>query len=88
MSALAPTITVKVLCFAQLRYRLGAEAFPLTLPSGSTSRGLLDDLMKRNPSIAPLLRVSRLALNCEYISSDAVLRDGDDVAVIPPVSGG
>jgi molybdopterin synthase sulfur carrier subunit len=36
----------------------------------------------------PLLEVSRLAVNCEYVSADSELHDGDEVVVIPPVSGG
>jgi adiponectin receptor len=38
--------------------------------------------------IGPLLDVSRLAVNCEYVPWDTPLREGDEVVVITPVSGG
>ena len=80
--------TVKVLCFAQLRDYLGASDFTVPLPSDATGRGLLDALRQRSPRIGPLLDVSRLAVNQEYVAADVRLQDGDEVVVIPPVSGG
>lgn len=89
MSSVAtPGITVRVLCFAQLRDRLGGSEFACTVPVGATGRELIYALVERNPAIGPLLNVSRLAVNAEYVQFDAVLHDGDEVAVIPPVSGG
>jgi molybdopterin converting factor small subunit len=58
------------------------------LPVGATGRELIRALAERNPAIGPLLDVSRLAVNAEYVQIDAALHDGDEVAVIPPVSGG
>ena len=81
-------ITVKVLCFAQLRDYLGASDFTVSLPSDATGRELLDALRQRSQRIGPLLDVSRLAVNQEYVAADVRLQDGDEVVVIPPVSGG
>src|SRR3989338_1048993 len=81
-------ITVKVLCFAQLRDYLGASDFTVSLPSDATGRELLGALRQRSQRIGPLLDVSRLAVNQEYVGADVRLQDGDDVVVIPPVSGG
>jgi molybdopterin synthase sulfur carrier subunit len=81
-------MTVKVLCFAQLRDQLGASDLTVLLPSDATGRELLDALRQRNPRIGPLLGVSRLAVNQEYVAADVRLQDGDEVVVIPPVSGG
>ena len=89
MSAvLSPSMTIKLLCFAQLRDRLGDSEMAVSLPNGATGRDLLQVLKSRHPRMEPLLEVSRLAVNCEYVSADAELHDGDDVVVIPPVSGG
>ena len=88
MTTQTVVITVKVLCFAQLRDYLGASDFTVPLPSDATGRGLLDALRQRSPRIGPLLDVSRLAVNQEYVAADVRLRDGDEVVVIPPVSGG
>ncbi|MBI4355126.1 MAG: MoaD/ThiS family protein [Candidatus Omnitrophica bacterium] len=82
------SVTVRVLLFAQLKDRLGASELVVTLPSGSTGQELFAWVAQRHPKIEGLLRVSRLAANAEYVALDYVLRDHDDVAVIPPVSGG
>jgi molybdopterin converting factor subunit 1 len=87
-TAIRPSITVTVLCFAQLRDRIGEPEASVPLPPGATSRDLLRWLKDRHPRAEPLLAVSRLAVNCEYVSGDVELHDGDEVVVIPPVSGG
>lgn len=87
-SSVSSGITVRVLCFAQLRDRLGGSEFVSMLPVGATGRELIRALAERNPAIGPLLAVSRLAVNAEYVQIDTALHDGDEVAVIPPVSGG
>jgi len=81
-------MTVKVLCFAQLRDRIGDTEAAVPLPSGAIGRDLLRVLKGRYPRVGPLLEVSRLAVNCEYVSGDCELHDGDEVVIIPPVSGG
>ena len=87
-NAVTSGIRVKVLCFAQLRDRLGSSELTHLLPVGATGRELIRALSQRNPIIGPLLDVSRLAVNAEYVQIDTQLHDGDEVAVIPPVSGG
>ena len=84
----ATAMTVRIQCFAQLRDRLGQSELSVTLPTASTGREVLRVLRERYPSAAPLLDVSRLAVNWEYLSEEGVLHDGDEVAIIPPVSGG
>lgn len=82
------TITVYVLCFAQLKDHLGREEFSQVLPSGATGRDLLRALGAHSPSVHSLIRICRLAVNYEYASADTRLHNGDEVALIPPVSGG
>jgi molybdopterin synthase sulfur carrier subunit len=84
----ATGITVNVLLFAQLRNGFGGDELLASLPSGATGAELLAWLSQRNPKLAGLLDVSRLAVNCEYVSVDHRLQDGDEVVVMPPVSGG
>lgn len=86
--AVTSSIEVKVLCFAQLRDGLGGSEFSWRLPVGSTGGELLRVLANARQAVAPLLAVSRLAVNAGYASAETVLLDGDEVAVIPPVSGG
>lgn len=76
-----PQVTVRL--FAGLRERAGTGAIALEVPSGAVLGdvwGLLD-LGEQPPGIA-------YALNRRYADADAALADGDEVALIPPVSGG
>ena len=84
----ATAVTVRIQCFAQLRDRLGQSEWSVTLPTASTGREVLRALRERYPSAAPLLDVSRLAVNWDYVSEERIVQDGDNVAIIPPVSGG
>jgi molybdopterin converting factor subunit 1 len=84
----ATTIMVRVLCFAQLRDHIGEPELSMPLPQGTTGQDLLDALRLRHPAIGPLLRVCRLAVNCEYVPAETTLHADDEVVVIPPVSGG
>jgi molybdopterin converting factor subunit 1 len=77
-----------VLVFAQLRDHIRDEELAVSLPSGSTGMDLMAWLSQRSPKVKGLLEVSRLAVNSEYVPLDRVLHDGDEVVLIPPVSGG
>lgn len=88
VSTIGTTMTVRVLLFAQLRGRVGADELAVSLPSGSTGADLMEWLSQRSPKVKGLLGVSRLAVKCEYVPLDCVLHDSDEVVVIPPVSGG
>lgn len=60
----------------------------MDVPAGSRTGHVLEILLRRNPRFAEWQHAMRFAVNQEYVSDDHPLRDGDDVAVIPPVSGG
>jgi len=83
-----PTITVRILCFAQLKDRLADAEFLLTVPAGSKGQDVLRLLRERCPRAGPLLDVSRLAVNHAFVAEDIELHERDEVAIIPPVSGG
>jgi len=87
-SSVSATMTVAVRGFAQLRDRLKQPACAVTLPVGATGQDLLRALREQHPDAAAWLAVSRLAVNCEFVSDEVLLRDGDEVALLPPVSGG
>jgi molybdopterin converting factor small subunit len=60
----------------------------LELPDGATPEDAADRLTARFPALDWLRRVTRPAINLEYTTWDHALRDGDEIAFIPPVSGG
>ncbi len=79
-------VTVKL--FAVVREKAGRSEIRLELPYGSTVNAARDALSKSLPDAAHYLARCAVAVNQTYASPDAPLRDGDELAVIPPVSGG
>ena len=82
---------VKLMSFGVLKDLLGAATEEVDLAEGSTVADLLQILEQRtsNSSMgAKVWQCLAVAVNREYSSADVVLRDGDEVALLPPVSGG
>jgi len=79
---------MRVLFFAQLKDVTGCDAIELALPSPPNGDGLWTALFKRFPALAAHRPNVRLAQNWEYAAPDAIFADNDEVALIPPVSGG
>jgi molybdopterin converting factor small subunit len=69
--------------FARYRERLGFDRLELPLPSPATLAALLAE-----PRLAALPPDALFAVNQAFAGREAVLRDGDEVALMPPVSGG
>jgi molybdopterin converting factor subunit 1 len=79
-------ITVRL--FARFRELAGAESVAVAVPSGSTVAELRRRLALHWPAAAELLATSAVAVNADYASDDRPVGPGDEVALIPPVSGG
>ena len=83
---------MKLLYFAWLRARIGQAEEDLHLPAEVRDvAGMLDWLRGRGGGHAEALRdlsVIRVAVNQEYVLGDHPIRDGDEVALFPPVTGG
>jgi sulfur-carrier protein len=83
---------VKLLYFAWLRARIGQAEEALALPAEVRDvAGLLLWLRGRGGGYAEALRdlsVIRVAVNQDYVGRDHLIRDGDEVALFPPVTGG
>ena len=80
-------IKVKVRCFSQVKYALGTNELILELEAGMTTAGL--DKLIRKKADGKLDGVSlRVAVNQKYVPEETVLKDGNEVAFIPPVQGG
>ena len=81
-------IGVQVLLFSVLREHVGTGEMVVSLPEPATGDVLLDRLVEAHPSLGAYRSVVRLAVNQSYSPSDTRLHDGDEVALITPVSGG
>ena len=78
-------IQVQVLSFGVLKDQLGAES-TVDLPNGSTVASLVEHLRARTN--APALQGMAVSVNAEYATAGQILADGDEVGLLPPVSGG
>ena len=78
-------ITVNL--FALYRERAGCRAFPVELDAGATVADLTGEVRRRFPALAPPGVEIVVAVNAEY-AEPAWPRAGDEVCLIPPVSGG
>jgi MoaE-MoaD fusion protein len=81
------TMKVRVVLFAKPRELVGQPQVDLALPAGATPADAWGQLSSRY-DLGPLPRSFRCAVNSEYAGWDDPLKDGDELAVIPPVSGG
>ena len=80
--------TANVRLFARLADLAGTRQAKVELGEGLTASGIFDVLVKRYPSLAGFDAVVRFAVNSEFVPASHPVRDGDEVALIPPVSGG
>ena len=74
--------------FSSARDLAGFGESSIQLPRGARTCDVLASLEQGNPKFVEWRSVLRLAVNYEYVSADHLLQDGDEVAVIPPVSCG
>lgn len=77
---------LRVRFFAILKDRAGTPE--TSLPHVADVATALAELAKRFPAIEPLLANTAVAVNRNYVQRDHMLRAGDELALIPPVSGG
>jgi molybdopterin converting factor subunit 1 len=79
---------IHVRLFAMQRELVGSREVDLELPDGSTIESSWEELVRRHPLLARGRPSVRFARNAEYADPTTTLSDGDEVAMIPPVSGG
>jgi MoaE-MoaD fusion protein len=78
---------MRILFFAHLKHLTGCHQ--INLPCGAVdANGLWRQLIEAYPALALHRGSVRLARNSEYVGHDALFTDADEVALIPPVSGG
>ena len=80
-------IKINIKCFSHVKYALKVDKLELEMPQGSTLKTLEEKI--RAMASGELDGISlRMALNRKYTVDDIVLKEGDEVAFIPPVQGG
>ncbi|GIV31512.1 MAG: molybdopterin converting factor small subunit [Saprospiraceae bacterium] len=78
---------LQLLAFGIARDITGQRFLELELPEGTTVARLREWLTEKHPRFNSLASL-RFAVNNEYAEEERTLQDGDEVAIIPPVSGG
>lgn len=79
---------VTVRLFASIAEAAGERSLALDLPEGARAEDVRTAIAARYPRAADGCARAALAVNAAYVSGDHVIADGDEVALIPPVSGG
>ncbi len=83
---LSVMIQVRVLAFGMLKDAIGSDSVSVTLPESATVADLLAAVARSYPAAA--LQGIAVSVNAEYATGSQALHDGDEVGLLPPVSGG
>lgn len=81
-------MTVRVLAFARLRELLGFGERAVTVPDGTTVEALWSQLATGAPQLEPMRASTRFARNGALATAATEVREGDEIALLPPVGGG
>ncbi len=79
---------VRIRLFASLREAVGASEISVEIPEGEPVSRLLDEAQQQHPALANRCDGVVVAVNREYVDQSTAIAAGDEVALIPPVSGG
>jgi molybdopterin converting factor subunit 1 len=79
-------VKINVSFFAQSREIVGKSRMELDIQEGEAVSGLLKRLQSQFPKLLEIQ--CKVAVNTEYVKNDYELHNGDEIAIIPPISGG
>ncbi len=82
------TIKITVKLFAAYQEAYGVSELMLELPAGSTVAQVRDRLITEHPELEQWRDLTRFGINLQFVEPETVLQEGDEVVLIPPVSGG
>lgn len=80
------TITVKL--FAAYQEAYGIPELELQVEAGTSVASVRDRLIHEHPELEQWRDLTRFGVNLQFVEPNTVLQDGDEVVLIPPVSGG
>jgi len=81
-------IQVTVKLFAAYQEAYGMPELVLELPPGTLVKEVRDRLLKDQPQLEQWRDVTRFGVNLQFVDPETPLQNGDEVVLIPPVSGG
>lgn len=80
------TVTVKLFAIYQETYRL--DELKWDFPPGTSVESVILRCIQEHPHLSQWKEITRFAINMDFVSPDTVMQDGDEIVLIPPVSGG
>jgi sulfur-carrier protein len=82
------SITVTVKFFAAYQEAYGVSEVNWEVPEGTPAIEILNRCLTEHPQLEQWRSVTRFGVNLQFVTADTVLHNGDEVVLIPPVSGG
>jgi molybdopterin synthase sulfur carrier subunit len=79
---------VKVKLFAIYQEVFAQEKLDLEFPENTPVQEVLEKLISLKPELAKWRKLTRFGVDCQFVEANTILNDGDEVVLIPPVSGG
>ena len=79
---------IRIRLFASFREAVGSGTLAWDAPDGASVADVVAALRAQYPKLGPAAEKALLAVNQEYVGGALQLHDGDELALIPPVSGG
>lgn len=79
---------IKVKLFAILRERVGESEITITVPTGITVNYLNSEILKKYPQLKSFSNKFVTSVNCKVTTGDTIISSKDEIALLPPVSGG
>lgn len=81
-------ITVTVKLFAAYQEAYGVGELVWQVPEGTSVGEVLERAIAEHPELDQWREITRFGINFQFVEAIAILQDGDEVVLIPPVSGG
>lgn len=81
-------ISVTVKLFAAYQEAYGVPELKLELPEGTPVVAVRDRLIAEHPELAQWRELTRFGVNLQFVEPETELQEGDEVVLVPPVSGG
>jgi sulfur-carrier protein len=86
MSESSVTVTIKL--FAAYQEAYGVPELVLEFPPQTPVSAVLDTLIAEHPELEKWRNLTRFGVNLQFVEPDTIVQKGDEVVLIPPVSGG
>ena len=81
-------IEIKVKLFAIYQEAFETPELNLVFPQQTTVSDVFESLLEQKPYLSKWQDVTRFGVNLQFVDPDTLLHDGDEIVLIPPVSGG